>query len=212
MVEAAKRWKHSLATGEPYMTEYRCRSKDGEWRWFLGRALPLRNKQTGKIEKWFGELSSVPGRSVTEHSFVCLGTCTDVHESIETKIEAKRTRQQLLSVIALSNMTMFTVDLNRKITMIEGALIWDYQCDNTTSRWFIGENVYDVFNRLNSQLPEGQMPAFLSPLESILDGSTTREDFQEHEMGMFLGLASDYWYMLTLQQMDAGTALGSNPF
>ncbi|VBB72469.1 Putative signal transduction histidine-protein kinase [Podospora comata] len=163
MVEAAKRWKHSLATGEPYMTEYRCRSKDGEWRWFLGRALPLRNKQTGKIEKWFG-------------------TCTDVHESIETKIEAKRTRQQLLSVIALSNMTMFTVDLNRKITMIEGALIWDHQCDNTTSRWFIGEDVYDVFNRLNSQLPEGQMPAFLSPLESILDGSTTREDFQEHEM------------------------------
>ncbi|KAK0673238.1 putative signal transduction histidine-protein kinase [Cercophora samala] len=163
MVETAKRWQHSLATGEPYMTEYRCRSKDGEWRWFLGRALPLKNKQTGKIEKWFG-------------------TCTDVHESIETKIEAKRTRQQLLSVIALSNMTMFTVDLNRKITMIEGALIWDYQCDNTTSRWFIGEDVYDVFNRLNSQLPEGQMPAFLSPLESILDGSTTREDFQEHEM------------------------------
>ncbi|KAK0729137.1 hypothetical protein B0T21DRAFT_292312 [Apiosordaria backusii] len=163
MIETGKRWKHSLETGEPYMTEYRCRSKDGEWRWFLGRALPLRNKQTGEIEKWFG-------------------TCTDVHESIETKIEAKRTRQQLLSVIALSSMTMFTVDLNRKITMIEGALIWDYQCDNTTSRWFIGEDVYDVFNRLNSQLPEGQMPAFLSPLESILDGTTTREDFQEHEM------------------------------
>ncbi|KAK4205284.1 putative signal transduction histidine-protein kinase [Triangularia verruculosa] len=163
MVETEKRWKHSLETGEPYMTEYRCRSKDGDWRWFLGRALPLRNKQTGKIEKWFG-------------------TCTDVHESIETKIEAKKTRQQLLSVIALSNMTMFTVDMNRKITMIEGALIWDHQCDNTTSRWFIGEDVYDVFNRLNSQLPEGQMPDFLSPLESILDGTTTREDFQEHEM------------------------------
>ncbi|KAK4172480.1 putative signal transduction histidine-protein kinase [Triangularia setosa] len=163
MFETEKRWQHSLETGEPYMTEYRCRSKGGEWRWFLGRALPLRNKQTGKIEKWFG-------------------TCTDVHESIESKIEAKRTRQQLLSVIALSNMTMFTVDLNRKITMIEGALIWDYQCDNTTSCTFIGEDVYDVFNRLNSQLPEGQMPAFLSPLVSILDGSTTTEDFQEHEM------------------------------
>jgi PAS domain S-box-containing protein len=52
--EAAKRWKHSLETGDEYVAEYRCRSKDGEWRWFLGRALPLRDKETGKIEKWFG--------------------------------------------------------------------------------------------------------------------------------------------------------------
>jgi PAS domain-containing protein len=52
--ESERRWKHSLATGEPYMTEYRCLSKEGEWRWFLGRALPLKNKVTGKIEKWFG--------------------------------------------------------------------------------------------------------------------------------------------------------------
>lgn len=55
MPETIKRWKHSLATGEPYMSEYRCRSKEGEWRWFLGRALPLRNKETGQIEKWFGK-------------------------------------------------------------------------------------------------------------------------------------------------------------
>ncbi|KAK3394649.1 hsp90-like protein [Podospora didyma] len=162
MAETEKRWKHSLKTGEPYTTEYRCRSKDGEWRWFLGRALPLRNKQTGEVEKWFG-------------------TCTDVHESIETKLEAKRARQQLLSVIALSHMTMFTVDVNHKVTMLEGALIWDSNCDNNGSRWFIGEDVYDVFNRLNSQLPEGQMPPFLKPLEAVLSGKTT-DEFQEHEI------------------------------
>ncbi|KAK3984145.1 putative signal transduction histidine-protein kinase [Cladorrhinum sp. PSN332] len=162
MPETSRRWQHSLQTGEPYVTEYRCRNKEGEWRWFLGRALPLRNKQTGAIEKWFG-------------------TCTDVHESIETKIEAKRTREQLLSVIALSHMTMFTVDLDRKITMLEGSLIWDSQCENEKAQWYIGEDVYDVFNRLNSQLPEGQMPTFLKPLDSVLAGTTTA-DYQEHEM------------------------------
>ncbi|KAK4165715.1 putative signal transduction histidine-protein kinase [Cladorrhinum sp. PSN259] len=162
MPETRRRWQHSLKTGEPYVVEYRCRSKEGEWRWFLGRALPLKDKHTGAIEKWFG-------------------TCTDVHESIETKLEAKRTRQQLLSVIALSHMTMFTVDLNRKITMLEGSLIWDSQCENEKAQWYIGEDVYDVFNRLNSQLPEGQMPTFLKPLDSILAGSTTA-DHQEHEM------------------------------
>ena len=53
--EASRRWERSLATGEPYVVEYRCRSKEGDWRWFLGRALPLRDKETGKIFKWFGE-------------------------------------------------------------------------------------------------------------------------------------------------------------
>ena len=56
LVEADRLWAHSLRTGEPYVTEYRCRSKEGEWKWFIGRAVPLRNKQTGKIEKWFGML------------------------------------------------------------------------------------------------------------------------------------------------------------
>jgi hypothetical protein len=37
----------------------------------LGRALPLRNKQTGAIEKWFG-------------------TCTDIHEGVESRFAAKR--------------------------------------------------------------------------------------------------------------------------
>jgi PAS domain S-box-containing protein len=57
MQATSKRWSHCLATGAPYSTEYRCRSKDGEWRWMLGRALPLRNKQTGAIEKWYGRSS-----------------------------------------------------------------------------------------------------------------------------------------------------------
>lgn len=100
MPETRRRWEHSLKTGEPYSVEYRGQNKEGEWRWLLGRALPLRNPETGKIEKWFG-------------------TCTDVHESIETKLAARRTRQQLLSVISHAHVTIFTVDMNRKITMLE---------------------------------------------------------------------------------------------
>lgn len=185
MPETERRWRYSLATGEPYVTEYRCRSRNGGWRWFLGRALPLRNKETGIIEKWFGEqlLAAIHKRQALTFF---LGTCTDVHESIETKLEAKQLREQLLSVIALSHMTVFTVDLSRQVSMLEGALIWDSDHDsNATSRWYVGQNVYDVFNRLNSELPEGQMPEFLTPLESILAGEVTAA-FQEHQIGMDL--------------------------
>ncbi len=54
------RWRHSLATGDPYEIEYRLRDASGAYRWTLGRALPLRNDE-GEIVRWFG-------------------TCTDIHE------------------------------------------------------------------------------------------------------------------------------------
>lgn len=43
---AWERWRHSLATGDPYEVEYRLRRHDGEYRWALGRALPVRNEKT----------------------------------------------------------------------------------------------------------------------------------------------------------------------
>ena len=58
--EASKRWAHSLRTGDPYEVEYRCRRHDGVYRWFLGRAQPVRDA-AGRIVKW-------------------LGTCTDIDD------------------------------------------------------------------------------------------------------------------------------------
>lgn len=182
MPETLRRWRHSLATGEPYVSEYRCRSKEGEWRWFLGRALPLRNQDTGEIEKWFGKsifLSRWNGSNMD-----LAGTCTDVHESIQTKVNAERTRQQLLSVIGHSHVTLFTVDRNRRVTMFEGALIWDNSDEenHNGSRWYIGESMYTVFNRLLEQSVDSERPEFLQPIEHILDGKTP-EDAKEHGLG-----------------------------
>lgn len=58
--KAWSRWRHSLATGEPYEIEYRLRDANGDYRWTLGRASAMRD-ETGKIVRWFG-------------------TCTDIHE------------------------------------------------------------------------------------------------------------------------------------
>lgn len=67
--EALARWQRSLETGDPYVMEYRCRSRDGQWRWFLGRALAVRNKDTGEIDKWFGkEKEPVIGRRVITYA------------------------------------------------------------------------------------------------------------------------------------------------
>ena len=67
IAEADRRWSHSLGTGDPFAIEYRCRGKDGQWRWFLGRALPLMNKQTGQVEKWFGKWLASAVRAARVH-------------------------------------------------------------------------------------------------------------------------------------------------
>ena len=51
-------WKHSLETGEVYETEYRFRTADGVYHWFLGRGVPLRDP-SGKIIKWFGTSTDI---------------------------------------------------------------------------------------------------------------------------------------------------------
>jgi PAS domain S-box-containing protein len=53
-------WRRSLETGEPYEIEYRLRHRSGEYRWTLGRAMPIRDS-SGKVIRW-------------------MGTCTDIDE------------------------------------------------------------------------------------------------------------------------------------
>lgn len=48
-----KRWMHSIVTGEPYEVETLVRRADGQYRWVLGRAFPVRNEQ-GRIVEWYG--------------------------------------------------------------------------------------------------------------------------------------------------------------
>ena len=64
------RWRHSLATGEPYEIEYRLRHRSGAYRWTLGRAMPIRDAE-GRIERWFG-------------------TCTDIDDLKRAEAEARK--------------------------------------------------------------------------------------------------------------------------
>ena len=46
-------WRAALAAGKPFGKEARLRRADGQYRWFLIRAVPVRDEQ-GNIVKWYG--------------------------------------------------------------------------------------------------------------------------------------------------------------
>ena len=157
MPNAHKRWAHSLATGEEYSVEYRCRRHDNTWRWMLGRALPLRDPKSGKITKWFG-------------------TCTDIHELVEARQEAKSTREQLLKVIKHAQVTVWTVDRNRTLTYLEGQIMWN-QDDEDITRDSVGQNVYEVFGRHKGKV---DLHLYKGPMEYILNGKPNEQVAEHH--------------------------------
>jgi PAS domain S-box-containing protein len=53
VLRAATAWSRALQTGEPYEVEARIRRRDGEYRWFAIRAVPLHGAD-GTVSTWFG--------------------------------------------------------------------------------------------------------------------------------------------------------------
>src|SRR5437899_150697 len=60
-------WRHHLASAEPIEVEARLRRFDGGYRWFLVRAVPVRDKQNNVI-KWYGTNTDIEDRKQMETS------------------------------------------------------------------------------------------------------------------------------------------------
>ena len=86
-----QRWRDAVAQGIDFETEYRIRrSSDGEYRWHLSRAEPLRDAQ-GKPLRWFGTSTDIHDRKQTEQA---------LREAKESAEAASRAKDQFLAVLS----------------------------------------------------------------------------------------------------------------
>ncbi|UGQ48230.1 ATP-binding protein [Massilia endophytica] len=51
-------WQQAIASGQPFEMEFPIRGADGQYRWFLTRANPVRNPE-GRMVRWFGTSTDV---------------------------------------------------------------------------------------------------------------------------------------------------------
>jgi PAS domain S-box-containing protein len=91
--------KHSFDTGKEWEDTFPMRSKDGEYRWFLSRAKPIRN-QAGEIVRWFG-------------------TNTDVTENLQQKEALRRSEERLRLAKNSSRLGLFEYDI------LNNAIEWE---------------------------------------------------------------------------------------
>nr|POE48330.1 two-component system protein a [Quercus suber] len=186
---ASPRWAHSLATGAEYKTEYRCRSAEGEWRWMLGRASAMHD-ENGDIVKWFG-------------------TCTDIHDVVLAREEARQTREQLQHVVEHAGITLWAIDRDEKLTLFEGKHMWTPSEDDHISaevferQRYIGWDIWDIFR---AQRREEEMSSYKAPTQAILSGKATDETIEVKIM------TNQRWYrtrlMPLLRQQRAGGITG----
>jgi PAS domain S-box-containing protein len=92
---AVDRWAGALASGLTYETEFRLRNSAGEYRWFLTRAISLRDSK-GIVTSW-------------------VGTNTDIHEQKLLEAASSRDRNRLWS---MSQDIMLVCDFEGRITAI----------------------------------------------------------------------------------------------
>jgi PAS domain S-box-containing protein len=61
-------WTKAVQTGGPYVMELRMKEhRTGEYRWFLARALPMKDAQ-GRVVRWFGTSTDIHDAKLMEHA------------------------------------------------------------------------------------------------------------------------------------------------
>ena len=84
-------WNDCLNSGKSYQTEFRLKwVQDGEYRWFLCRAVPVKNKH-GEITHWYGTLTDIDQQKQVEET---------LRRRTEELDRANRIKDEFLAVLS----------------------------------------------------------------------------------------------------------------
>ena len=92
---AMAHWLRCVESGANYEAEYRIHSRDGAYRWFRARALPIRDLK-GEIVKWYGTCSDIHDSKMLEQSI------RDSAAELEKMVDERTAELRRLSVRLLS--------------------------------------------------------------------------------------------------------------
>lgn len=128
-----QRIRQSFLTGMPWEDTFPLRGSDGTYRWFLSRALPIRN-EAGNIIRWFGTNTDVTEQIEAERAL------RELNETLAQRVEAEtRERIQIWNVsqdlLVVSDLNGTYLSVNPSWTT---ALGWsESDLVGKTSQWLL---------------------------------------------------------------------------
>jgi PAS domain S-box-containing protein len=88
---AIEEWVRSFESGANYESEYRLKARDGSYRWYRARAVPIQD-DGGKIVKWYGTCSDIHDSKLLEQSI------RDSAIELERMVDSRTAELRRLSV------------------------------------------------------------------------------------------------------------------
>ncbi len=113
-------WMQSIRTGEPYEHEHQVKSKDGDLKYILARAEPIRNNK-GEITSWAGiHLDITERKKINQQLAEQNKNLTRINEVLEdfVHIAAHDLRSPIANLIQINELIATREDLEDKMTMV----------------------------------------------------------------------------------------------
>jgi PAS domain S-box-containing protein len=177
----AQAWGTSVKEEKVYEIEMRLRSKNNSYRWFLARAVPMRDKD-GKVVKWFG-------------------TGTDIHDGKSFREELRQANKELVRTNTDLDNFIYTAshELKAPILNMEG-LIEVFQKDATQRLTARDKNIVQHFGQSIEKLRK-----IIDELTTI--ASVQRDNKEDAELVSFAEIMEEVEGDLSIKIAEAGAVI-----
>ncbi len=159
------KWQAVLTSGEPGEFEARLRRFDGEYRWFLIRAVPLRD-ETGKIVYWYGSSTDIEDRKRAEEKLR------------QDERELRRITDAIAQTIVVQSPDGVPIYANQAVLDYTGLTIEDVTASDFRAQIFHPEDIERLREERQAALSRG-VPfemASIAGSSSATTRSTTNRD------------------------------------
>jgi len=148
-----QRIQQSFETGTPWEDTFPLRGRDGNFRWFLSRAQPIRD-ETGKVVRWFGTNTDITEQLEAERAL------RELNETLEERVKTET--HERLQIWNVSQDLLLVADLDGKYLSVNPAwtlvLGWsEHELLGKNSYWLVHPDDREKIRSEAKQLAAGEL-------------------------------------------------------
>ncbi|BAZ37010.1 WD-40 repeat-containing protein [Calothrix sp. NIES-4101] len=176
-------WTYSLETNSPYEVQLRIQDGEGNYRWFLNRAIPIRDG-SGQVVKWFGTSTDLDNLKREEE----IQRLREVEQRLQQQQRASRLQKWLLLTVSTafviaSCLGLYAFAQRRQATLREIEAI----THASEAQFASGNRLDALVTAIKAQNKLSKLSGVPTELATQVEGELRRASFQAVERNRLRG-------------------------